>query len=248
MIENYTHKYISRGKWVFVPNERCKRKAHRILEHLKSVELPPYFFHYAPGGHVAALHQHIENRYFFKIDIKSFYYSIARERVHRALRRWRMQGAQTHAKWSCVRNPIIGAKPQFVLPIGFVQSPLLASLVLMQSPVTPTIDRVMERGVTMSVYLDDIVGSHNEKSLLTEAFDEIRDACIRSEFTPNAAKLTPPSEAIVAFNCDLTQGKAFVTEARIKQFYEEDPDRSSLSIQSFRGYCSRVAEANVAAE
>ncbi len=33
------------------------------------------------------------NRFFFKIDIQSFYYAIARQRVTRVLLRYRMQGA-----------------------------------------------------------------------------------------------------------------------------------------------------------
>ena len=47
-------------------------------------------------------------------------------------RGYRMEGACTHAMWSCVANPVRGQHPRYVLPIGFVQSPLLASLVLYQ--------------------------------------------------------------------------------------------------------------------
>ncbi|MHC2280605.1 hypothetical protein ACVME8_007248 [Bradyrhizobium diazoefficiens] len=75
------------------------------------------------GGHVAALHAHLHNHFFFKIDIQNFYYSIARMRVTRALRQWGYPGANTFAMWSCVRNPLPG--PKHALPIGFVQSPLL---------------------------------------------------------------------------------------------------------------------------
>ena len=134
MIENFKYKYTSRGKVVFVPNERCERKGRRIIRHFRGIEFPPYFYHYRSGGHIAALHAHLENRFFFKIDIQSFYYSIARERVTRALRRWRMQGARTHAMWSCVANPVPGAKPRYVLPIGFVQSPLGARSGSVQEP------------------------------------------------------------------------------------------------------------------
>ncbi len=116
MIENYKHKYVLRGKHVFVPTERCERKGRRIIGHFRGVSFPDHFYRYRAGGHVAALHAHLENRFFFKIDIKSFYYSIARERVTRALRRWRFQGARTHAMWSCVANPVAGAHPRYVLP------------------------------------------------------------------------------------------------------------------------------------
>ena len=94
-----------------------------MLEFLsKRVDFPEYFYHYKKGGHVAALHAHIENRLFFKIDIQNFYYSIARMRVTRALRHWGYRGAGTFSKWSCVSNPLASAS-RHVLPIGFVQSP-----------------------------------------------------------------------------------------------------------------------------
>jgi hypothetical protein len=82
MIENYKCKFKSRGKWIFEPNERCVEKGRRILGYFKGrIELPCYYFHYAKGGHVAALHAHLKNRFFFKIDIKKFFYSISRNRV-----------------------------------------------------------------------------------------------------------------------------------------------------------------------
>src|SRR5450759_4670841 len=122
-MENYQFKYRSRGKVIFVPNERCKRKGKRILDFFsRRVDFPDYFYHYKPGGHIAALHAHLEHKYFFKIDIKNFFYSIARMRVTRALRHWGYPGAGTLAKWSCVLNPLPG--PKHVLPIGFIQSPV----------------------------------------------------------------------------------------------------------------------------
>ena len=134
-IENYRFKYKSRGKWIFVPNDACLRRATHIIRFFdRNIRFPDYFYHYKSGGHVAALHEHLENDFFFKIDIENFYYSIARNRVHRALASKGLQGAPTYAKWSTVRSPFEHG-PRYVLPIGFWQSPHIASLVLMQSPV-----------------------------------------------------------------------------------------------------------------
>jgi hypothetical protein len=92
MIENYKFKYRSRGKWFFVPNEKCERRGRRMLAYFKRrVAFPDYMYHFKKGGHVAALHAHLNNRFFFKIDIQNFYYSIARMRVTRALREWGFQ-------------------------------------------------------------------------------------------------------------------------------------------------------------
>lgn len=192
MIENYKFKYRSRGKWFFVPNERCVRRGERMIKFFsKRVDFPDYFYHYRKGGHVAALHAHLKNSLFFKIDIQNFYYSVARMRVTRALRHWGYPGANTFAKWSCVVNPLAG--PKHALPIGFVQSPLLASLALMRSPVHDAIERAQAKGVCISVYLDDFIGSHCEIDVLTAAYEDIRDACVNAGFIPNPAKLVPPA-------------------------------------------------------
>lgn len=243
MIENYKHKYQQRGKHVFVPTERGVRKGRRIVAHFRGIRFPAYFYHYQSGGHVAALHAHLGNSFFFKIDIQSFYYSIARQRVTRVLLRYRMEGALVHSMWSCVANPVPGRLPRYVLPIGFVQSPLLASLVMLHSPLNDAILRAIGRGVTTSVYLDDIVGSHADENLLREVYEDIQQACIAGEFIPNADKLTPPSSAINAFNCDLMHGQASVTDARVQKFYS-DPTKSPTSMRSFEEYRERVAAEN----
>jgi hypothetical protein len=242
---NYQFKYKTRGKFIFVPNERCERKGRRIIEFFsRRVVFPDYFYHYRSGGHVAALHAHIANSLFFKIDIQNFYYSIARERVTRVLRDHRYSGAQTLAKWSCVANPIAGSARKHVLPIGFVQSPLLASLVLMKSPVMDAISRAIANGVCISVYLDDFVGSHNDTAVLAVAYDDIRVACANSGFIPNPNKLTPPSTAITVFNCALEQGSALVTPERVAKYYSQ-PNRSPSTDDAFEDYRSLVAAANV---
>jgi hypothetical protein len=75
-------------------------------------------------------------------------------RVTRALREWGYPGANTFAMWSCVRNPLPG--PKHALPIGFVQSPLLASLALMKSEVADAIERARAKGVYCLAVLDAI--------------------------------------------------------------------------------------------
>ena len=161
-------------------------------------------------------------------------------RVTRALRDWRYPGAGTLAKWSCVVNP--GPGPKFALPIGFVQSPLLASLVLMKSPVNDAIERAQANGVLISVYLDDFIGSHNDPDVLTAAYEDIRDTCAAVGFIPNPAKLVPPNAAITAFNCDLTNGSALLTPARINK-YLTSPDRTAISDAGFDQYNDLVASA-----
>lgn len=243
MIVNYECKYTSRGKWFFVPNDKCERRGRRMLAFFKKrVVFPDYMYHFRKGGHVAALHSHLNNRLFFKIDIQNFYYSIARMRVTRALRQWHYPGAGTFSIWSCVRNP--GPGPKHALPIGFVQSALLASLVLMKSPVADAIERAIANGVCISVYLDDFVGSHNDPTVLSAAYEDIRTACVDAGFIPNPAKLVPPSVAITVFNCDLTNGSATVTPARTAKYWAAT-DRTPMSDAGFVQYKALVAARNV---
>jgi hypothetical protein len=105
-------------------------------------------------------------------------------RVTRALRQWGYPGAGTFSMWSCVRNPLSG--PKHALPIGFVQSPLLASLVLMKSEVAEAIERARAKGVCISVYLDDFIGSHDDQALLTAAYEDIRDTCCCRRIHPQS--------------------------------------------------------------
>lgn len=180
MIENYKSKFKTRGKFIFVPSLLCDRKAERLLSFGASLELPNYFSHYRPGGHVDALHCHLENRHFFRIDLKNFFYSIGRNRVARLLRRHRFPGnARTYAEWSTVRNPYSDG-PSYALPIGFRQSPLLASLALYDSAVASAIEDARGRGVLVSVYFDDLIGSSNDMKHLQITYDGILAACVQA--------------------------------------------------------------------
>lgn len=243
MIENYEFKYLSRGKWIYKPKKGCNRRGQQIIDFIEHcVEFPDYFYHFRSGGHVAALHEHLKNKFFFKIDIQNFFYSIARNRVHRALAKCGMRGSPTFAVWSTVRSPY-SRGPKYVLPIGFKQSPHIASLILMHSPVVTAINDHRAKGVLVSVYLDDIIGSAQDKDLLKGAYDAINAACATANLTPNTAKLVEPNAKVVAFNCALTNGVAEVTGDRIAKFYAKFPSvRSKIS---FEAYVARVASRNV---
>jgi hypothetical protein len=143
--------------------------------------------------------------------------------------------------WSCVRNPLPG--PKHALPIGFVQSPLLASLALIKSEVADAIERARAKGVCISFYLDDFIGSHDNEVILTAAYEDIRETCVAAGFTPNLSKLVPPQAAIVAFNCDLTNGSAEVTSARLAKYLSRT-DRTLLSDAGFDEYRDLVRSQN----
>jgi hypothetical protein len=78
MLKNYEFKYRSRGKFIYKPSASCDRRGAQVIDFIeRRVEFPEYFYHFKSGGHVAALHDHLPNEFFFKIDIQNFFYSIA---------------------------------------------------------------------------------------------------------------------------------------------------------------------------
>ena len=122
--------------------------------------------------------------------------------------------------------------------------PFLATLVLIKSPVAVAIERAISNGVNVSVYMDDFIGSHSDAAILERAYADIRDASISAGLVPNPDKLVPPTQAIAAFNCELSNGRAVVSSERIAKYYT-DPDRPFSSDASFQQYCELVASANI---
>lgn len=86
---NYQLRYKTKGRFIFVPTEDCRLYGERLLVECQAkVPLPAYHFHYASGGHVAALHRHIENKFFFRID--NPWLPSNRTSLFAAMRRWRL--------------------------------------------------------------------------------------------------------------------------------------------------------------
>jgi hypothetical protein len=246
MVANYKSAFPRKGKHIFVPNDECAEKGHATIDFIESnVEFPDCFYHYRSGGHVAALHGHIERRYFFKIDLKNFYYSISRNRVARALHQIGCPKARVYAKWACVKNPY-PAGSRYVLPIGFFQSPALASLVLMHSPIMNAISVAQTRGVFCSIYFDDFICSADDLTTLEETFNGILAACGEANLPINPDKLFAPAEEIIGFNCTLRAGFVEVRPERIEVFFEEA--RTSQSKLAFERYCAKVRQRNTATE
>ncbi|WP_425310556.1 reverse transcriptase domain-containing protein [Falsirhodobacter halotolerans] len=188
------------------------------------------------GGHVAALHLHRHNQYFGKVDLKNFFYSIARNRVSRALQNIGIRRSGHYARWSCVRNPY--GHPRYALPLGFVQSPVLASLVLCLSEAGKCLES-MHADVTRSVYMDDISFSGSTPEVVNEAIDLFSQAISRSELFLNPEKTILASESMLIFACHIENSKTYVTQDRINTFYSTQ--RSVESAAGFEAYRASVS-------
>lgn len=66
VILNYDQKFFDGKKWIFIPSVLGERRSIQVLKFFdRSVTFPDYFFHYKAGGHVAALHDHLQHDFFF---------------------------------------------------------------------------------------------------------------------------------------------------------------------------------------
>lgn len=238
--ENFTHSFLRNGKPIFVPNERGRSIGYDVKSWVEiKVAFDHFYHHLREGGHVAALHYHRENRFFARIDIERFFYSIGRNRVVRALREADLPRPAHFGKWSTVRNPY--DDPRYSLPYGFIQSPILASLVLMQSELGALLRRKAQE-ITVSVYMDDISISSNDQQQLEAAFNEMVATASRAGFALNDQKMRRPAPAMDVFNCEIEQGSSIVSEARIAKFHEVQ--RTAASEAGFERYIARVARGN----
>ena len=149
--ENFRYSYWKNGKPIFVPNEfsiNLGKKIKRKIE--KSYSFDKFIFHFKEGSHVVALHQHRENNFFCRVDIEKFFYSIRRNRLKRILKSIGIPKPEHFAKWSTVKNPFDGGG--YVLPYGFVQSPILSTLVLSESPVGFFLKELPKRHNFIGIY------------------------------------------------------------------------------------------------
>lgn len=239
-IPNYTYRYNRRGKPVFAPSGVGRRIGTEIKQAVEAAYcFDSRYFHLRAGGHVAAMHYHRSHRYFARIDITRFFYSISRRRVQSALDRIGLANAAFYAKWSTVKNPY--GNPRYSLPYGFVQSPILASLVVATSALGEHLG-ALPAGVRAGVYVDDISLSSDDLLMLEAEFQTTIDILKADGFTVSAAKLRLPAAAIDIFNCDLGHGNATVRDDRIEQFLANEP--SQAAEDAFAAYCASVEAGN----
>ncbi|MFT3808938.1 MAG: reverse transcriptase domain-containing protein [Micropepsaceae bacterium] len=239
-VRNFRYTYLRKKKPVFVPSSVGRRIGAEVKDKVEDLySFDPMFFHLRDGGHVAAIHSHRDNAFFAKIDIENFFYSVSRRRVRSALNRIGCDKVEFYSKWSTVRNPF--RDPPYSLPYGFVQSPVLATLVLATSEFGKHLQS-LPKSISVSVYMDDIALSSNNSVALSDAFASTKAALEKEGFKSSKAKEADAVDSIAIFNCDLSQGLTEVQPSRIEKF--ETEMRSADSEKAFEDYCASVARGN----
>ncbi|TMM43883.1 reverse transcriptase domain-containing protein [Colwellia ponticola] len=233
----WIHKFeVKPGSWVYIPSTATRVLGERITKQVKSVwHAPNYFYHLNQGGHVKALHSHLNDNYFASIDISDFFGSISRSRITRSLKRnFGYEQAREIAMASTVKHYKL-EKHSHSLPFGFVQSPILASVCLDDSTLGECIKACSNNStLNISVYMDDIVISSDSIQELTKQMELLKDAAKRSHFSLNAEKESPPSDSVVAFNIELSHSSMKITDSRYIKFVQayltakSEPEREGI--------------------
>lgn len=222
-MEKWLHRFeIKEGRWVYVPNKLILDTGKKIHSDIKRRwNYPLYMFHLRDGGHVAAANYHISKQYFCLIDIRDFFGSTSQSRVTRALKHLVPYAkARDIARLSTVKNPS-GNGLKHVIPYGYPQSPILASLCFHQSFCGDVIHAISKSGqVSVSLYMDDILLSSNDIVQLQNAFDIVINSLVKSGYCVNEHKTQPPSTKVKVFNLELSHRSLRVSSKRLVEFLQ----------------------------
>lgn len=225
------------GTWVFVPTEACVKVGRELkLELEQKWHVPEFYFHLRAGGHVKALQAHLTSSFFARLDIRDFFGSINKSRVTRCLKNiFPYPMAREMANLSTVLHPV---NRKSILPFGFVQSPILASLSLHQSALGQHLEKLSKRkDIIVSVYVDDIILSSDSELLLTEVLAEIKSRALRAGFNLNADKESAPGPQVTAFNIELSNAAMAIEPRRwaqfVSSFLETDNEHVRCGIQTY---------------
>lgn len=227
----YIYKYqVKPGRWVFVPDERSRGFGRALKDLLgRAWTAPSYYYHLKPGGHLEALRAHLNGHEYLRVDIDNFFGRISRSRVTRVLKKFMpYYEARRYAKLSVVPAP--GRRGSFILPYGFVQSPILASISLRNSALGIYLDRLHHHAeeVTVSVYVDDILISSLSANVdLQRILSELIRLARLSRLDLSSEKITGPCSQISAFNIDIGGFGLRINRERLQKMIREITATSS---------------------
>ena len=129
---------------------------------------------------------------------------------------------------------------QFSLPFGFVQSPIVASVVLAKSALGTTIRKLQQQGVNVTVYVDDIVVSSSSKTIVNDAVFTLEEGANTSGFAFNPDKTQPPRRKVTSFNIEFGSGTMKVLNERMLEFENAIRTGNSDVIKGILGYVNSV--------
>lgn len=181
---------------------------------------PDNYYHLRNGGHVAAMKAHCSNTCFIHLDIKNFFGAINKSRVTRCLKRhFGYSDARLIARESTVKHPTNPKK--YILPFGFVQSPIIASICLFKSSLGKHLNKLsFTKDVVVSVYMDDIIISMEDEDMADDILCEVKCAADKSRLPLNEIKEEGPADQVTAFNINLSHKNLKIDDVRLSEFID----------------------------
>ena len=177
---------------------------------------------------------------FIHLDIQNFFGSINRTRITRCLKNlFGYDRAREIANASTVSHP---ETKNHILPFGFIQSPIIASICLRESALGRYLEELHRmKGVTVSVYVDDLIISTKDESISKAILDKVSAKATRANFTLNAKKQEGPSAHITAFNILLSENSLSIEESRLNKFIDAYLATDSVNKQrGILGYINSI--------
>lgn len=248
--QRWLHKFELKPEcWVFVPNNESRRNGIIIKNKIeRKWKAPHYYAHLRKGGHIYALKKHVGNELFFCADISQFFNRINLSRVTREFKSIFKEYSESRsmACESVVQQPN-SKERKYILPFGFTQSAIIASLCLHNSALGKYLNKLESNGFRVSVYMDDIIISTSLPLDMAEiAFLDLHHKAARSGFNLNTDKTLGPRNTITAFNINLSKGKTELTDSRLEEFRKAilKSDNSTV-IDGILGYVDSVCPKQV---
>lgn len=131
-----------------------------------------------------------------------------------------------------------------MLPFGFVQSPILASLCLFHSALGRCLVELPRKlGVVVSVYMDDIILSASDHAVLERAIKMVDESAARSGLPIHPDKREGPAPNITAFNIALAHQSLRVKDDRWNRFLSDFQATDNEFVR--RGIHSYVHSVNI---
>lgn len=206
--------------FVYVPTTESLRYGRHLKSHLQlKWKTPDNYFHFLPGGHVSAVRIHQHSSYYLRADITKFFNSINRSRITRHLKKYYPYNIAREIALNSTVPMTADGKTEYVLPFGFAQSQILASICLHESKLGRFLVLIAKNfKLTVSVYVDDIIISGPDESVLQLVREKLITAANDSGLILNSEKLEGPAEQVTAFNIDLKNGSMSVSDKRMLAF------------------------------
>ena len=128
-----------------------------------------------------------------------------------------------------------------VLPYGFRQSPVLATVAFEYSYLGSALKDLAEAGLLVSVYVDDVLISGEFKDVLEEASETILKAAHLSGFPLSAEKCAIAAARVNSFNCHIEKSKISVLEERMEEFVNDHHSKGEAGQKAIMKYIAAVS-------